>query len=82
VELVLGQRSCIGECLSDVFLFEIRQVGDDLRWRHAVGHKVDDVGDGDAEATDRRAAGQHIRILREPVERVRHLLIIRVYVSD
>ena len=78
VELVLGESGCVCECLSDVVFFEVRQVGDDLRGCHAAGHKVDDVRHGDAKAADRRPAGQHIRILRDSIERLRHGSIVPV----
>ena len=31
MELVLGEGRGVGQGLSDVFLFEVRQIGDDLR---------------------------------------------------
>jgi hypothetical protein len=44
VELVLGESSGVSEGLADILLFEVGQVGDDLRRCHAVGDEVDDVG--------------------------------------
>ena len=62
----------VGERLANIFLFEIRQFLDDLRWRHAVGHEVDDVRDRDAKAADGRPASQHVRVLRDSIEGIRH----------
>ena len=77
VKLVLGKSRGVRQCLPNVFFFEVRQVGDDLRGRHAVGDEVDDVGDGDAKAADCGSAGQNVRILRDAVEGLRHAPIIR-----
>src|ERR1017187_9999093 len=41
VELILSQHLGVGESLPNIFLFQIRKIGDDLRGRHAVGHEVD-----------------------------------------
>jgi hypothetical protein len=76
VELVLGESRGVGECLSHVFLFEVWQVGDDLRWRHAIGDEVDDVSDRDSKPSNRRTARKHIRILCDPIERIRHASIM------
>ena len=73
VELVVGQGGGVGECLSDVFFLEVRQVGDDLRRRHAVRDEIDDMRDRDAKTADCRTAGQHIRILRNSVKPSRHV---------
>jgi hypothetical protein len=78
VDLVLGQSSCVGERLSDVFLLEVREVRDDLRRRHAVGEEVNHVRHGDAKASDCGPTGQHIGILGNPVKGVRHNSIIRL----
>src|SRR5438552_3112962 len=43
VNFVPRKGSSVGERLPDIFLFEIRQFLDDLRRRHAVGHKINHV---------------------------------------
>jgi len=43
VNFVPREGSSVGERLADIFLFEIRQFLDDLRRRHAVGHKINHV---------------------------------------
>ena len=77
MKLVLGKSRGVSQCLANVFLFEIRQLGDDLGGRHAVGDEVDHVGHRYAKAADCGSARQYIRILGNPFERIFHLLIIR-----
>lgn len=68
MEFVLRQGRCIGEGLPDIFYLEIGKVGDDLCGGHVVRDEVDDVRHGDSKATNRRAAAQEIRVLRDAVE--------------
>jgi hypothetical protein len=72
VEFVLCESSCVGQCLADVILFEVRQVLDDLRRRHAIRNEVDHVSDGNAKAADRGSSAQYIRRLRDAIECARH----------
>jgi plasmid stabilization system protein ParE len=58
VDLITGQGGCVGECLTDVVLLEIRQIDEDLRRRHAVGDEVDDVRHRDAQTADCGAAAK------------------------
>jgi len=44
MKFILREGSGIGECLANVFLFEVRQLLDDPGRRHAVGNEVDNVG--------------------------------------
>jgi hypothetical protein len=69
VDFVLRQRGRVGEGLADVFLFEIRELRDDLRRCHPVCDEVDDVGNGDPQPADRRPPGEDGRVLRDAIER-------------
>ena len=53
MDFVLGQGGRVGEGLADVFLLEVRELGDDLRRRHPVCDEVDDMRDRDPQAADR-----------------------------
>ena len=72
MEFVLRKNRRVGERLTHVFLFEIRQFLDDLCRGHAVGHKIEDVCDGDAKAADSGEASHHGGILRDPIDGVRY----------
>jgi hypothetical protein len=76
VEFVPGEGSGVRESLADVFFVEVRQVGDDLRRRRAVGDEVHDVRNRNSQSADARLTRQHIRILRDPIERVLHASIL------
>lgn len=52
MNFVPGQRGRVGECLANVFLFQFRQLFDDLCGGHSVGDKVDNVSDGNAKSAD------------------------------
>jgi hypothetical protein len=74
VKFVLCESRRISERLTDIFLFELRQVFNDLRWRHSVGKEVNDMRYGNAETTDGRSAREHVRVSRNAIEGVRHSL--------
>jgi hypothetical protein len=78
MELIFGKNGGVREGLTDIFQLEVGKVNHDLGRRHPVGHKIDDVGDGDAQAADRCAASQNIRVLGDAIKDVRHefLLVI------
>ena len=82
MKLILSQHRGISKGLPNVFLFQIREIGDDLRRRHAVGHEVDDMGHGDADAVYGGPAGQHVRILGDAIERVRHVVLSVIVAHD
>jgi hypothetical protein len=52
VKLVPRQRRCAGTSLPDIFVFEVSEIGDDLGRCHAIGDKVDDMGDRDPKAAN------------------------------
>jgi hypothetical protein len=72
VDFVLRQRRRVGERLADVFLFEVRELRDDLRRCQPVCDEVDDVGDGDSQPADRCPPGEDGRVLRDAIERAFH----------
>ena len=72
VQFVLGKSCRVGQRLPHVVFFQVRQFLHDLCRRHAVGDKVHDMGDRNAEASDGGSPGQDIGILCNPVERLGH----------
>jgi hypothetical protein len=72
VNLILSEGSGVSERLADVFLFEVRQFLNDLRRRHAIGNKVEDVGHRNSQTPNGGTAGQNIWVLRNSIEGVRH----------
>lgn len=69
---ILRQGGGVAERLANVFLLQVRQVRHNLCRRHAVGNKVDNVRDRDAKATDGGSPGHDIRVVRNPIECIRH----------
>ena len=72
MDFVLGQGGRVGQRLADVFLLEVRELGDDLRWRHPVCDEVDDVGNGDSQPADRRPPREDKGVLRDAIKRAFH----------
>ena len=68
VHFVVSKRRSIGERLAHILLVQVRKVFDHLRGCHPVGDQVDNVGDRDAKAADRRLPSEDVGILRNPVE--------------
>jgi len=54
LNLVSRECGCVAERLANVFAFEISKLADDLRCGHAIGDELDNVGNRDAKAADRR----------------------------
>jgi hypothetical protein len=63
-----------GERGLDIFRFEVREIGEDLRLGHAGRQKVKDVPDPDAHAADARATAALLGIEGDPVHS-RHVVI-------
>ena len=68
VHFVVSKRRSIGERLAHIFLIQIRKVFNHLRGCHPVGDQIDNVGDRDAKAADRRFPSEDVGMLRNPVE--------------
>jgi hypothetical protein len=78
MELIFGKNGGVREGLTDIFQLEVGKVSHNLGRRHPVGHEIDDVGDGDTEAADGRAASQNIRILGDAIKDVRHEFLVAI----
>jgi hypothetical protein len=60
LNLVARKSRCVPERLANVFLFQIRQLLDDLCGCHTVGDQVDDVRDRNAKAADGRSPAEDV----------------------
>src|SRR6266571_8194843 len=67
-ELADLRRIC--KRLTHILFLQIQMLGDDLRRRHAVGDEVDDMSHGYAQAAQRRAPGEDVRIVCDAVKHV------------
>ena len=64
VDFVVSKRRSIGERLAHILLVQIRKVFNHLRGCHPVGDQVDNMGDRDAKAADRRSSSKGVGISR------------------
>lgn len=78
MELIFGKNGGVREGLTDIFQLEVWKVSHDLGRRHPVGHEIDYVGDGDAEAADGCAASQNVRVLGDAIKDVRHEFLVAI----
>jgi hypothetical protein len=74
VHFVVSERGRVGKCLPNVLFFQIRQLVDNLRRRHAIRDQIQDMCDRDAKAADGRSPSQDVGILRDSIEIVRQEL--------
>jgi hypothetical protein len=65
--LVLGYRRSVGERLANVFLLEVRVLGNYLCGRHSVRHQVYYVCNRYAQAAQGRASRENIRVMCDAI---------------